>query len=130
MRNLFCFNCQKEVKSRQIFKWHFCSQCWCYLKDSDNGFYRICDACGANMPANAEYCRKCRLLFDGSGKRKQSMFVLQNMRKNGWGWLIDGITLFLAVLIGLGVLYISFYLILVFFFIGLVYWIFNILRGQ
>ena len=131
MKKFFCFNCQTEVIPQKFIKWNFCPHCKHYIRVSDSGFYRVCDKCGANMPADATYCRKCRLLFDGSGKMKPLFpFDLYSSSQNGWNWLLNAITLFLAIIIGIGVIYISVYVIFAFIFIALVYWIFNLLRWR
>ena len=107
----FCFNCQKNVKPFKLIKWHVCPHCKRFMNDDGSGFYRICDRCGANMPANAEFCLKCgHNLINGNDENitfnQLKMMWYKNLWKNSF---IAVLMLILAVLFIFGLLYISFY---------------------
>lgn len=70
MKKYFCFNCQKDIIPRRVWKWRFCPHCYRRVIDDGSGFYLVCDRCGANMPANAENCSKCGHGFYGHADNK------------------------------------------------------------
>lgn len=124
MNKYFCFYCQKEVEPRSFFKWRFCPFCKHRITDNGDGFYRICDNCGANMPSSAKRCLKCgHVLFDDGSNE---LSLTDNFDGGGLLDLAVGTAaLFLSIIIGIGVLYVSFYLVFFFAVIALAVYLYN-----
>ena len=128
MKKYFCFHCQKEVKPFSLWKWRFCPLCKRKMTDNGEGFYMVCDRCGANLPPEAGRCLKCGQTF--FGVQDINVYAPRSfLFDTDWlNWLVGAAVLFLAVIIGLGVLYVSFYLIFFFIIIGAAVSLFNWLR--
>ncbi len=128
MKKVYCFYCQQDVAPKKILLWHFCPHCKHRLTDNGEGFYRVCDRCGANMPINASVCVKCGK-STGSNTREIEPFISSQYAP--WlQWLINIAALFFSVMIAVGVIYVSFYLIFVFLALGLAYFIFQLFRSH
>lgn len=125
MKKFFCFRCQKEVKPHSLGKWRFCPECFRLMTDNGEGLYLICDKCGANMAPDAHYCPKCG---SGANGYPDVEFLPEILRKSWLDWLMQGVLLFISILLTIGILYVSFYLIIFFFAACLVYFIYNSLR--
>ena len=65
MKKFYCFNCQQEIEPKRILRWNFCPQCKRLTTDDGEGFYIVCDNCGANMPPLAKNCYNCGHGFHG-----------------------------------------------------------------
>lgn len=128
MKKLFCFHCQKEVEPFSLWKWRFCPQCKRQMTDKGDGFYMVCDRCGANLPPDAKCCLKCGHML--TGDKDISVYAPKSfLFDNDWPQLIIGfITLFLFMIIGLGVLYVSFYLIFFFILVGAIMFLLGLFR--
>lgn len=128
MKKYFCFHCQKEVAPYSLWKWRFCPQCKHRITDNGEGFYMVCDKCGASLPPDAKRCLKCGhgLL----GDKDIDVYAPKSLLfDTDWLNLIAGfIALFLFLIIGLGFLYVSVYLIIFFVFLGAIMFLFNLFR--
>ena len=123
MKKFFCFHCQKEVKPFGLWKWRFCPHCKHFMTDDVEGFYKVCDNCGANLSPNAASCLKCGYVFDGGEFFNEPMLYVKRYPK--WLlWLINIGILFLSAVIGLIALYLSFYVFTFLLLLGLIYFIF------
>lgn len=124
MKKYYCFYCQQDVAPRHFFKWRFCPHCRHYMTDSGEGFYRICDCCGANMPVDATKCIKCK---QNTGLPTQNVKTIDLNNLPLWVmWLLRFAAVAVSIIIGIGILYVSFYLIIVIFAIGLALFLFNL----
>lgn len=114
MKKFYCFYCQQDVEPRRFLKWRFCSKCGKYISDNGEGFYRVCDNCGANMPVDAAECYKCGKSTGLPSKKSaaENFFNIHN-----WAYFLQN---FIISLLGIallaGILYFSFYIILAAFF--------------
>lgn len=128
MKKYFCFHCQKDVTPYSFWKWRFCPHCKRRITDNGEGFYMVCDKCGANLPPNAGQCLKCGQRL--SGNKDIDVYAPKSLLfDTNWFNLIVGfIALFLFLVIGLGFLYVSVYLIIFFVFLGAIMFLFNLLR--
>ena len=127
MHKYFCFHCQKEVEPYSFWKWRFCHYCKRRITDTGEGFYMVCDKCGANLPPDAKRCLKCGHGLMGSKNidaYAPKSFLFDN---DLLSILIGAIALFFFTVVGLGVLYVSFYLIILFVFIGAIVYALNFL---
>lgn len=115
MKRYFCFHCQQDVTPYKILKWRVCPQCKKLMVDTGEGFYRVCDKCGANMPSEAEFCLKCGHNMVGGADKDIDMEKFMSLwRKNMWQSSLLSIVFFIvALLILFAVLYFSFYFIVV-----------------
>lgn len=122
MKKYFCFHCQQDVTPYKILKWRICPQCKKLMKDTGDGFYRVCDKCGSNMPSDAQYCLQCgHNLIGGADKNTDMDKFMSLWRKNMWqNSLLSVLLLFSALLIVSVILYFSFYFIIVFAVLGAV----------
>lgn len=126
MEKLYCFNCQRDVRPFKFFKWRFCPDCRRYMHDDGSGFYKVCDDCGANLPADAARCIKCGYKFYGDNAVKEYDFCWFNQ---SWvNKLISALIVFISILAGFALVYVSFYLVLFIAAAGLVWFILNMLR--
>ncbi len=116
MKKYFCFHCQQEVTPYKILKWRICPLCKKFMSDTGDGFYRVCDRCGANMPSDAEYCLKCgHNLIGGADKNTDTDKFMSLWRKNMWqSSLLSAVLFVLALITVFAVLYFSFYFIVIF----------------
>lgn len=130
MKKYFCFHCQKEVEPYSFWKWRFCPQCKRRITDNGEGFYMVCDKCGANLPPDAKRCLKCGYGLTGN-KDIDAYAPKSFLFDTNWLNLIAGfIALFLFLIVGLGFLYVSVYLIIFFVFVGAIMFLFNLLRAR
>ncbi|MCQ2734543.1 MAG: hypothetical protein MJ212_01145 [Alphaproteobacteria bacterium] len=122
MKKYFCFHCQQDVTPYKILKWRICPQCKKIMSDTGDGFYRVCDKCGSNMPSDAQYCLQCgHNLIGGADKNTDMDKFMSLWRKNMWqNSLLSILLLFSALLIVSVILYFSFYFIIVFAVLGAV----------
>ncbi|MBR3501579.1 MAG: zinc ribbon domain-containing protein [Alphaproteobacteria bacterium] len=110
MKKFFCFYCQEEVEPKQILRWRFCPHCKRPMSDEGEGFYIVCDNCGANMPPLAENCLKC-----GHGFRGASDI---SVVKRAWDrtylleWLAKIGLFIVGVILCIGFIHFMFYLLL------------------
>ncbi len=125
MKNLYCFNCQKEVPAKGFWGINFCPFCRHRLTDNGEGFYLICNNCGANNPTNAKKCVKCGYLINGIENNEIENYPISRTVSSvlfDFFFLLGGIA-FLAL-----TLYLSFYLLFVFLILGIVYYFFSKIR--
>lgn len=127
MKKFFCFHCQTQVNPFSFWKYKICPQCKHLISDDGEGFYMVCDKCGANLPPDAQNCLKCGHSLYGGQDIDVKTYDLDYGVLN---WVITGLLFILSVIIGIGVLYISFYAIFFIVFIGLVMFIFNLLKSS
>lgn len=130
MKKFYCFYCQKDVSPFKFFKWRFCPDCKHYMCDNGEGFYKICDNCGANLPADAAHCIKCGYAFKGDSAQKEYGSLPINLPLNN-SWIdavISTIIVILSILAGIAILYLSFYAVLFISGVGLVWFLLNALR--
>ncbi len=104
MKKYYCFYCQKDMEPRHFLKWRFCPQCHRYMIDKGEGFYRICDNCGANMPVDAAECCQCKHPTGLPTTKLPPMSLWLN-------WLARMALITIGLIFILAVLYFSFYLI-------------------
>ena len=123
MKKYFCFYCQQEVLPHRLLKWRFCPHCKRLITDNGDGFYRICDNCGANMPTDASRCQKCGT---ATGLPEKTSSALQGDVNVWLGWLMRVGLVILSLALSVGILYVSFYLIFAIFVIGLAFYLFNL----
>ncbi|MBP5215179.1 MAG: hypothetical protein J6039_01300 [Alphaproteobacteria bacterium] len=127
MKKFFCFYCQNYVSPFKFFKWRFCPHCKRFMQDNGEGFYRVCDKCGANLPADATKCLKCGYHF-GNTENQISKIGVKGLA--GWQqWLVNAVFLFVSIVLGVFVLYISFYAFAFFVLVGLICFIFVFLSS-
>lgn len=114
MKKYFCFYCQKDVSPYKILKWRFCPHCRKLITDDGNGFYRVCDECGANMSSTSEYCLKCGHNLQGGADRDLDRDKIMSIcRRSLWANRFIAISFILLVFILiLGIIYVSFYFIM------------------
>ncbi len=130
MKKYFCFHCQKEIEPFSFWKWRFCPQCKRLITDDGEGFYMVCDKCGANLPPDAKRCLKCGHSF--CGEKDIDVYAPKSfLFDNDWlSILIGAIALFFFTVVGLGVLYVSFYMLIFFIFVGAIVFLLNMLRAK
>lgn len=110
MKKFYCFYCQQEVEPRRFIKWRFCPKCGKYLKDSGEGFYRICNRCGANMPVDASACYKCG---NSTGLPEEKYTAEKFLNLSNWAYFLQNCMFFaLCIVLLIGIIYLSFYLIM------------------
>ncbi len=127
MSKFYCFHCQKEVSPYHLYRWRICPHCWHKITDNGAGFYLICDRCGANMPVDAQNCPKCGAGANGN----PDILPLPTLFSQNWtAWLIRAALLFFSIILTLGIIYISFYLMSIFFVIAFIYFIYNMLHNR
>jgi ribosomal protein S26 len=128
MKKYFCFHCQKEVEPYSFWKWRFCPHCKRRITDNGEGFYMVCDKCGANLPPDAKRCLKCgHTLY---GEKDIDVYAPRSfLFDNDWlNLLAAAVFLLLFIIIGLGVLYVSFYMIFFFIIVGAIAVLLNLFR--
>lgn len=123
MKKYFCFYCQEEVLPKRLLKWRFCPHCKHLITDNGDGFYRVCNNCGANMTTDAAHCPKCGF---ATGLPEAPITPLQNNIDTWLDWLLRIGLVMLSLIISVGILYVSFYLIFAVFVIGLAFYLFNL----
>ena len=123
MKKYYCFYCQQDVTPQTFLWWRTCPHCRHKITDKGEGFYRVCERCGANMPVDAHYCVKC-----GNGADQNQLIERYMQIKSPWMVRIIGaIAVALSVLLAFGIVYISFYLIFALLVVALAYFIFDLL---
>ena len=129
MRKFFCFYCQKYVEPRGFKLFRICPNCRRRITDNGEGFYKVCDVCGANLPANAKKCLCCGYHFN-KGSAIENFEFSAFLERHIWlSWILLVLALVIGIVLMLGVIYVSFYVaaaILLFAGIAL---IFNIFRA-
>lgn len=127
MKKVYCFHCQQDITPYKVWKWNICPRCFRPTPDDGSGLYLVCDNCGANMPSDAKYCPKCGYSPFGLPPRLLSASDHLNGR-NVLQQIIRFGALFLSLLLSVGVLYLSFYLLFVFALVGLAYYLFTVFK--
>lgn len=126
MKKCYCFYCQENVEPRGFRKLKFCPQCKRFMSDEGEGFYKVCDNCGANMPTDAARCLKCGYTFKGDNALREYGF--DTVKQTWVERIISVFIIFLSILVGLSVLYVSFYVVLFVLVAGAVWFLLNMLR--
>lgn len=129
MKKFYCFYCQEDVKPRGLLWFRYCPQCRRRITDKGEGFYKVCDICGANLAIDADKCMRCGYNFNKENA-VENIAAGAFLDNNTWlSWLFVAVAMFLGIVLTLGILYISFYvagavLLVVFFAV-----IFNVIRA-
>lgn len=111
MKNLYCFNCQQEVEPKKFFGLYFCPHCNHRLKDEGDGFYLVCDNCGADNPLKAKKCIKCGYHLNGySQDESDEENLLEN--ESFAGLIFNFLCVLGAIILAGIILYVSFYLLI------------------
>ena len=129
MKKFYCFHCQQNIEPIGFWKMRFCPHCHRYVTDKGEGFYKVCDSCGANLPADAAKCLKCGHYMEMENTMEQYGFNTYVFENQWLGWLLIAIALFLAIIVAIGVLYISFYAVAAVFIVALAAFLFNAIRA-
>lgn len=127
MKRYFCFHCQQEIEPYKLFKWRFCPKCYHIITDQGDGFYRVCDVCGANMPTDAMKCLKCDNVFDENALVEKNMAAFIQKRKI-YDVLIGAAVLCLAFMAAFALFYVSFYVLVIIFIAGIINWLFHAVK--
>lgn len=128
MKKFYCFYCQEDVKPHGIWPFRSCPNCRRRMSDKGEGFYKVCDVCGANLPTDASKCVRCGYNFNKENAL-ENFAVGALLDRNTWlSWLVVALALFLGVIITLGVIYVSFYFAAAFLLFALVAVLFNVVR--
>ena len=106
MKKKYCFYCQKDVESQRFLLWQFCAECKHRLTDKGEGFYRVCEQCGANMPVDGDFCVKCGY-HPQNGTEKMLIWPVLLLK---YGWIVNVLAGVLLILIFAGLIYMSFYI--------------------
>lgn len=111
MKKFFCFYCQQDVTPLGFWKFRYCPNCRHHITDDGSGFYKVCDVCGANLPANAHKCIRCGYNFNVEDAI-ENYAVGSFFNANAWfSWLVICFVLFISVIAAFGLLYVIFYLV-------------------
>ncbi len=124
MKKVYCFYCQQDVAPKKFLWWRVCPECQHRLTDNGDGFYKVCDACGANMPVDAKVCVQC-----GKGAEIDGLPAALGLTdvKSVWLlWLIRIAAVVFSIILAVGILYISFYLVFVLLALGLAFFVFQL----
>ena len=124
MKKVYCFYCQQDVAPKSFLWWRVCPECRRRLTDNGEGFYKVCDKCGANMPVDAKTCMQC-----GNGAEIGDLPAILGLTtvKSVWLlWLIRIAAVVFSVILAVGILYISFYLVFVLLALGLAFFVFQL----
>jgi len=121
MNKFYCFNCQQEVEPKKILGFKICPHCFHRIVDSGDGFYLVCDKCGADNPVSAKSCIKCKSSLNGGGNLTSDKIVLSA------DFILKILTniafLILSVALLVFVFYLSFYLFMAFLILGAAYYL-------
>lgn len=129
MKKFYCFYCQENIKPHGFLMFRYCPNCRRRITDKGEGFYKVCDICNANLPADADKCLRCGYNFN-KDHAIDNFVASRFLDKNTWlGWLLVCLALFLGIIVTLGVLYISFYIAGIVLLIVFFAFLFNILRA-
>ena len=121
MKKFYCFNCQKEVKQINLLSWKICPHCFRKIKDKGEGFYLICNKCGANNPVDGNYCIKCGQGING----KKGRIVIANTNFSILYKILKFILPIFLLVFFFWLVYISFYLFFIFATIGCILFLIN-----
>jgi ribosomal protein L40E len=95
------------------------------MTDDGEGFYRICNYCDANMPADASKCVKCG---QNTGLPAEKKRITDFNHLPQWiVWLLHIAVFILLLGFSVVILYFSFYLLIAVFVIGFAVFLFNML---
>lgn len=121
MNRFYCFHCQQEIEPKRFFGFKICPLCQHRIVDSGEGFYLVCDRCGADNPVSAKLCIKCHNRLNGSGNptSEKILYSADYLLK-----ILANIALIIfgAAFLAL-VFYISFYLVIFFAALGVIYYL-------
>ena len=129
MKKYFCFHCQENTEPVGFWKVLFCPKCKHFITDNGEGFYRVCDNCGANLPADAEKCLKCGHFMEMENTMEQYGFGTYVYRNSWLNWLMAFLAFVFAVIVALGVLYVSIYVVAFVFVFAVAIVLFNMIRA-
>ena len=121
MKNFYCFNCQREVEPKTFLGVKICPHCHHRIIDSGEGFYLVCDKCGADNPVSAKSCVKCRSHLNGNGDNdiddmpQTTDFILRT--------LTDAIIFIIGFAFLIFIFYLSFYVFMALLILGTAYWL-------
>ena len=121
MKKFYCFNCQKDVKTINLLSWKICPHCFRKIKDNGDGFYLVCDKCGANNPVDGDYCVKCGQGINGNKGR----IIITNETYNFFQKILKLILPIGILILFFWLVYISFYLFFIFVIIGSILFFIN-----
>lgn len=127
MKKVYCFNCQKDVTSVNFGKWRFCPHCFHKLDDNGEGLYLVCDKCGANLPVNATHCLKCGHGVNGHDDFEKPLSLPS--AQTSLNWLMQIGLFILSLLVAVGIIYLSFYVLLFCLIFGLGYYLYSSFKG-
>ena len=126
MKKFYCFYCQENIKPLGFWRLKFCPKCRRFVTDSGDGFYKVCDNCGANLPVDAARCLQCGYKFNNGNAVEE--YDSAALGKKWFDGFLGAIFLLLSIIIGFGILYLSFYAAFFIFIVGLIWFLFNALR--
>lgn len=129
MKKFFCFYCQESIEPLGFGKLRFCPKCKRYVSDKGEGFYKVCDACGANLPTDAKKCLKCGHYMEMENTMEEYGFKTYVYRNTWLSWIMVCLALFFAVIIALGILYVSIYVVAAVFIFVMIAVLFNMIRA-
>lgn len=117
MKRFYCFHCQQEVEPKYFFGLRFCPLCRHFITDKGDGFYLVCDNCGADNPVGAKKCIKCDSPFNGIDSDELTTSFTQS---TWFRLLLNFLVIVCCIAFSVFILYISFYLIFALFVFGLI----------
>lgn len=129
MKKFYCFHCQQDVEPHGFWKIRFCPKCRHFITDDGEGFYKVCDVCGANLPANASKCVRCSHIFAMENSMDKFGFNTYVVKNTWLSWLFVILTFVVSIIAAMGILYVSFYFVAAVLFLALILFLFNILRA-
>ncbi len=127
MKKVYCYHCQKDINPLKLLKWRFCPHCFRPTNDGGDGFYLVCDRCGANMPVQATNCLKCGHGLNGNPDDQPIMLPAPKTLIHS---LLQVILFLFSIFIAIAVIFISFKLLLFFLIIGMGFAIYNTLKHR
>lgn len=65
MKKRYCYYCEEDVRPIWWFGRYICPKCLYYMLDKGDGFYKVCEKCGAKLPPDAAVCLICNYHFSG-----------------------------------------------------------------
>ncbi|MBR3662558.1 MAG: hypothetical protein IKN67_04690 [Alphaproteobacteria bacterium] len=128
MEKSYCYHCQKDINPQRFLWWKICPHCHRKTAANDDGLYLVCDNCGANNPVDAHICLKCG---NGLNGYRPDESVVPYFVTHSWLVpLINFAAVFIGLLLALGILYISFYLVFVLLAVGIIWYGINALLSS
>ena len=128
MKKFYCFYCQEDVKPHGFWLFRFCPNCHRHMTDKGEGFYKVCDVCNANLPTDASKCVRCGYHFNKESA-VENFELGALLDKNTWlSWALIVVALAIGVILLLGIIYVSFYVIVAVVLFALIAMLFNTLR--